>query len=112
MAVASVTRPICPPSASISLTICPLAMPPTAGLQLICAILFMSMVTRQVLAPMLAAAVAASHPAATANDDHVILEIHCVLFFFRKSKNLNRIFVFFPLIYHDKVVFLCSKSAS
>ena len=31
----SVTMPICPPSASISRTICPFAMPPTAGLQLI-----------------------------------------------------------------------------
>ena len=63
MAVASVTRAICPPSASISRTICPLAIPPTAGLHDICAILFMSIVTRHVLAPMFAAAVAASHPA-------------------------------------------------
>ena len=63
IAVASVTSPICPPSASISRTICPLAIPPTAGLHDICAILFMSMVTRHVLAPMLAEAVAASHPA-------------------------------------------------
>ena len=63
MAVASVTRPIMPPRASISRTICPLAMPPTAGLHDICAILFMSIVTRHVLAPMLAAAQAASHPA-------------------------------------------------
>ena len=63
MAVASVTMPICPPSASTSRTIWPLAMPPTAGLQLIWAILFMSMVTRQVLAPMRAEAAAASHPA-------------------------------------------------
>ena len=35
MAVRSVTIPIWPPRASISLTICPFAMPPTAGLQLI-----------------------------------------------------------------------------
>ena len=63
MAVASVTSPIPPPSASTSRTICPLAMPPTAGLQLICATLFMSMVTRQVSAPMRAAAEAASQPA-------------------------------------------------
>ena len=66
MAVASVTSAICPPSESISRTICPLAMPPTAGLHDICAILFMSMVTSSVLAPMLAAAVAASHPACPA----------------------------------------------
>ena len=35
MAVASVKTPIAPPSASISRTICPLATPPIAGLQLI-----------------------------------------------------------------------------
>ena len=63
MDVASVTRAISPPRASISRTICPLAMPPTAGLQLICPILFMSIVTRHVFAPILAAAHAASHPA-------------------------------------------------
>ena len=63
MAVASVTRPICPPRASISRTICPLAMPPTAGLHDIWAILFMSIVMSSVRAPMLALAVAASQPA-------------------------------------------------
>ena len=63
MAVASVTIPIPPPRASTSRTICPFAMPPTAGLQDICAILFMSIVTRQVFAPILAAACAASQPA-------------------------------------------------
>ena len=61
--VASVTRPISPPSASISRTICPLAIPPMAGLQLICPILFISIVTRQVFAPIRAAAAAASQPA-------------------------------------------------
>ncbi len=59
----SVTMPIMPPSASISRTICPLAMPPTAGLHDICAILFMSIVTRQVFAPSRAEAEAASQPA-------------------------------------------------
>ena len=59
----SVTMPICPPSASISLTICPLAMPPTAGLQLIWAILFISIVMSKVVEPKLAAAHAASQPA-------------------------------------------------
>ena len=63
IAVLSVTSPMLPPSASISLTICPLAIPPTAGLHDIWAILFMSIVTRHVRAPMFAAAVAASHPA-------------------------------------------------
>ena len=63
MAVASVTRPICPPSASISRTICPLAIPPTAGLHDICAILFISMVTSSVFAPIFAEAHAASQPA-------------------------------------------------
>ena len=61
--VESVIIPISPPSASTSRTICPLAMPPTAGLQLICAILFMSIVIRQVLTPSFAAARAASQPA-------------------------------------------------
>ena len=54
---------MCPPSASISRTICPFAIPPTAGLQLIWAILFMSIVSKQVFAPMFAATVAASQPA-------------------------------------------------
>ena len=66
IAVSSVTNPICPPSASISRTICPLAIPPTAGLQLICPILFMSIVIRQVLEPKFAAAAAASQPACPA----------------------------------------------
>ena len=51
---------------TISRTICPLAIPPTAGLQLICPILFMSIVMRQVLEPKLAAAAAASQPACPA----------------------------------------------
>ena len=38
MPTASVTSPMMPPRASISRTMCPLAMPPTAGLQDICAI--------------------------------------------------------------------------
>ena len=38
MPTASITSPITPPSASISRTKWPLAMPPTAGLQDICAI--------------------------------------------------------------------------
>ena len=59
----SVMMPVYPPNASISLTICPLAIPPMAGLQLICAILFMSIVMRHVLFPKFAAAAAASHPA-------------------------------------------------
>ena len=63
IAVASVTMPMPPPRASISRTICPFAMPPTAGLHDICAILFMSIVTRHVFAPIRAAACAASHPA-------------------------------------------------
>ena len=36
MADASETIPLYPPRASISLTICPFAMPPIAGLQDIC----------------------------------------------------------------------------
>ena len=63
IAVLSATIPVKPPMASISLTICPLAIPPTAGLQLICAILFISIVTSNVLEPRFAAAQAASQPA-------------------------------------------------
>ena len=82
MAVLSVTIPICPPNASISLTICPLAIPPTAGLQLICPILFMSIVMRHVLAPMFAAAAAASlRRMASAYNEDVVLEIHNLYYF-------------------------------
>ena len=63
MLLRSVTMPICPPNASISRTICPLAIPPTAGLQLICATLFMSIVIRSVRDPKRAEAQAASQPA-------------------------------------------------
>ena len=49
--------------ASISLTICPLAMPPIAGLQLIWAIVCIFMVMSSTLLPRLAAAAAASQPA-------------------------------------------------
>ena len=63
MEARSVTIPIRPPNASISRTICPLAMPPTAGLQLIWAILLRSMVISRVSAPRRAAAAAASQPA-------------------------------------------------
>ena len=66
IAVLSVISPICPPSASISRTICPLAIPPIAGLQLICPILFISIVIRQVFEPRLAEAAAASQPACPA----------------------------------------------
>jgi hypothetical protein len=62
----SVMRPICPPIASISLTICPLAMPPTAGLQGMRAIESAFIVMIKVLRPFLAAANAASQPACPA----------------------------------------------
>ncbi len=66
MDVRSVIIPVMPPKASISRTICPLAIPPMAGLQLIWAILPMSIVIRSVCAPRRAAACAASHPACPA----------------------------------------------
>ena len=66
IAVLSVTIPVLPPSASISRTICPFAIPPIAGLQLICAILFISIVMSRVFEPKFAAAQAASHPACPA----------------------------------------------
>ena len=60
---ASVTIPVYPPRASISLTICPLAIPPTAGLQDILAKPSMSMETRRTFDPIFEAAIAASQPA-------------------------------------------------
>ena len=49
--------------ASISLTICPFAIPPIAGLQLICAMVCIFMVTNNTFDPIFAAAAAASQPA-------------------------------------------------
>src|SRR6185436_11528775 len=63
MPTESATSPIAPPSASISRTRCPLAIPPMAGLQLICAIRSRFMVTMAVRRPMRAQARAASQPA-------------------------------------------------
>src|SRR5438874_624423 len=63
MPTASVTRAIAPPSASISLTRCPLPTPPTAGLHDICASLSRSPVRSSVRRPRRAAASAASQPA-------------------------------------------------
>ena len=59
----SVTTPVHPPSASISRTIWPLAIPPTAGLQDILAKPVMSIVTSRTVEPSVAAAIAASQPA-------------------------------------------------
>jgi len=64
--VLSVTIPEYPPSASISRTNCPLATPPMAGLQDICAMVFIFMVASITRIPILAAAAAASHPACPA----------------------------------------------
>ena len=55
-----------PPRASISRIICPLATPPIAGLQDICAMVFIFMVHNSTDEPILAAACAASHPACPA----------------------------------------------
>ena len=51
MPVASIARPITPPRASISRTICPLATPPIAGLQLIWATVSQFVVSRAVAGP-------------------------------------------------------------
>ena len=61
--VASVTIPITPPNASISLTRHDFAGPPTAGLHGISAILSRFSVIKRVLSPSFAALMAASHPA-------------------------------------------------
>jgi len=63
IAVASAILPISPPSASISLTKCPFAVPPTAGLHDIRPIAVISIVIRSVFIPILAAAKDASIPA-------------------------------------------------
>src|SRR5438552_4796695 len=59
----SATRPIRPSNASISRTRCPFPRPPIAGLQDIAPIVAKRWVTRAALAPMRAAAAAASQPA-------------------------------------------------
>src|SRR5688572_27146178 len=63
MPVASMARPINPPSASISRTRCPLAVPPTAGLQGMCATVSRDRVHSPTRHPIRAAAYAASTPA-------------------------------------------------
>ena len=60
MAVRSVTIPIYPPKAFDFADNLSFGYAPTAGLQLICPILFMSIVMRSVFEPILAAAAAAS----------------------------------------------------
>src|SRR5262245_55444245 len=63
MPVSSMARPINPPSASISRTRCPFAVPPIAGLHGICATVASDSVQSPTLRPMRAAAHAASTPA-------------------------------------------------
>ena len=66
MPVASIARAIKPPSASISRTRCPLAVPPTAGLHGMCATVSRDRVHSPTLQPSRAAANAASTPACPA----------------------------------------------
>src|SRR5258705_3482500 len=66
MPVASIARPITPPSASISRTRCPFAVPPTAGLHGMCATVSFDSVHRPTRQPSRAAAYAASTPACPA----------------------------------------------
>ena len=63
MAVASASRPIAPPRASTSRTICPLATPPMAGLHDIWPTESALIVSRAVRQPIRADASAASRPA-------------------------------------------------
>src|SRR6476660_5848102 len=63
MPVASVARPINPPSASISRTRWPFAVPPIAGLHGMCATVSVDSVHSPTRAPRRAAAYAASQPA-------------------------------------------------
>src|SRR5574344_779651 len=62
-ALRSATMPVYPPRASISLTICPLAIPPTAALQHLLAHPVITIETRRTAEPTIAAAMAASQPA-------------------------------------------------
>src|SRR6185436_8823743 len=66
MAVASIARPMMPPSASISRTRCPLAVPPIAGLHGMWATVSFVSVQSPTWTPIRAAAYAASHPACPA----------------------------------------------
>ena len=66
MPTASATSPIIPPSASTSLTRCPLAMPPMAGFYDIWAIRSRLKLNSAVRRPIRAEAIAASHPACPA----------------------------------------------
>src|SRR5271168_1265710 len=66
MPTASATSPMMPPKASTSRTRWPLAMPPMAGLQDICAMRSRLSVNRAVRRPIRAAAMAASQPACPA----------------------------------------------
>src|SRR5215213_3903662 len=66
MPVASIARPIKPPSASISRTRCPFAVPPIAGLHGMWATVSFESVHRPTLQPRRAAAYAASTPACPA----------------------------------------------
>ena len=66
MPTASATSPMMPPRASTSRTRWPLAMPPMAGLQDICAMRSRFSVKRAVRRPMRAEAIAASQPACPA----------------------------------------------
>src|SRR5271170_2403202 len=83
MPTASVTSPITPPSASISRTRCPFAMPPIAGLQDICAIKSRFIVIMAVRSPMRAHARAASQPACpapttiTSYFDFIAIQFQC-----------------------------------
>jgi hypothetical protein len=61
--VLSVIMPEYPPNASISLMICPFAIPPIAGLHDIWATVPIFMVISSTEEPRFAAAAAASHPA-------------------------------------------------
>src|SRR6185295_2012575 len=63
MAVASIARPINPPSASISRNRWPLAVPPTAGLHGMCATVSVDSVQSPTRTPSRTAAYAASQPA-------------------------------------------------
>src|SRR5579863_430620 len=95
MPTASVTSPITPPRASISRTRWPLAIPPIAGLQDICAIKSRFIVIIAVRKPRRAHARAASHPAwpapttTTSYRDFMAFHVQCGILRFTRNEDIG-----------------------
>ena len=86
--------------ASISRTICPLATPPIAGLQLICAMVPIFMVTNNTLEPKFAAAAAASQPACPAPTTITSYFLNISFLFHVKQYKNNQIRLLVFILFH------------